>query len=222
MENSSSLVLLGHINDVPQQHLEGPGTDRLDTLLEGADTSRAVRSALDQLPAEGWRMVKEVSGGGFHEEVWGCPATSGWWVLTFNHVRGVRHALVIPEPVDPIPQPQRAEGLTLRWATPTTATVAPSELSTYAFALELSNASTQAWANEADYSDMVMIFPRGIEGYHLDSPADPLPNIAPGASHRLAGYYTSQMLPPGTYELQAHMPDLRLSAEGTLSLTVTD
>src|ERR1700748_1198792 len=102
MEASGELVLLGHINDVPQQHLEGPGTSRLDALLEGADTSRAVRSALDQLPTEGWRKVKEISGGGRDKEVWGCPATSGWWVLTINLVRGVRHVLVTPEPVDPV------------------------------------------------------------------------------------------------------------------------
>lgn len=222
MEASGELVLLGHINDVPQQHLEGPGTDRLETLLEGADTSRAVRSALDQLPAEGWRKVKEISGGGRHKEVWGCPAASGWWVLTINHVRGGRHVLVTPEPVDPVLQPQRAPGLTLGWAPPTTVTVAQSELFTYGFTLELSNTSTRAWENVGDYSDLIMIVPSGIEGYHLDNQADLLPNIAPGESHGLGGYYTGQALPPGTYELQADMPDLRHTAVGTLSLTVTD
>lgn len=222
MESSSSLVLLGHINDVPQRHLEGPGTDRLDTLLDGADTSRAVRSALDQLPAEGWRKVKEISGGGRHKEVWGCQATSGWWVLTINLVRGVRHVLVTAEPVEPVPQPQRAPGLTLRWAPPTTVTVAHTELSRYGFALELSNASSRAWANEAGFSDLVMVVARGIEGYHLDSQADALPAIAPGESRRLVGNYTGQVLAPGTYGLQAHMPDLQLSTETTLNLTVTD
>lgn len=222
MDDSSSVVQLAHIDDVPELQLEGPGTIHVENLLAGADTSRAVRSALDQLPAEGWRMLKVAFGGGRHKEVWGCPSGLGWWVLTVNHIRGVRSVLVEPEPVEPIPaRRRRADGLALRWATTDAVTVRQAALSQFSFAVELSNTTLRQWTNTADDSDLVMIVPNGIESYHIDSPATRLPSIAAGDSYRLTAYYTSGPLPPGTYELRAGMPDLGLRTENPISLFVT-
>lgn len=218
MEDSSSLVQLGHIKDVPQLHLEGPGTLGLESLMAGGDTSRAVRSALDRLPTDGWRLLKVAFGGGRHKEVWGCPDNSGWWVLTVTHVRGARHILVTPDPVEPLPS-RDGTHLALIWSKDV-ATVPQSELLQRGFELQLTNTSTSQWANTSNGSDSVLVVPVGIGGYDTDVGSVRLPDIPAGSSYHLTGYL-SRPLPPGTYELRADMPDLQLRTLKLLTLSVT-